>query len=74
MTLVRDLPDTGHTSAGRVVLLCHACGGEYGATPGDYWQLAPDDELECCGEPCILATVRTTYAPFPNGNRRNRSR
>jgi len=33
---------------------CAQCGGEYSATPGDYWN-APDElGMECCDTPLVL--------------------
>lgn len=45
------------------ILYCYGCGGEFSATPGDYWQYPRDAEIECgeCGDPLSLVVKRTVY-------------
>lgn len=50
-------------SGPHAVLLCPTCGGEWSADAGDYCQLADDDKITCCGEPCEFVTARTVYKP-----------
>lgn len=53
----KDLKDVPHS-----ILLCKACGAEYSATPGDYWNLKPDDPLDClCGNSLVQVKRVITY-------------
>jgi hypothetical protein len=51
----RDLPESTLPEAGGLgagaFLYCRRCGGEFSATRGDYWALAPDAAMTCNGWP-----------------------
>jgi len=39
-------------------LFCPACGAQYSANTGDYWNVPDDKEVYCeCGEPMVLAVT-----------------
>jgi len=52
---VRDNPQE------RVLLHCPHCGGDYSASPEDYFISAPETVLKCCEHPLMLARKITTY-------------
>ena len=48
----------------KAIAVCPACGSEYSANKGDYWDRKPDDALTCCGGLiCELSTKKTVYDP-----------
>jgi len=66
---ITDLPDLSRTIDDRGVyhpppfLYCEVCQGEYSAHRGDYWAVAPEGEIACCGEPCQLVKRETRLIP-----------
>lgn len=52
---IRDL--TGLPPA--AVQFCPRCGGRYSAYAADYFALAPDTPLRCCGGPVRLVVEKT---------------
>lgn len=40
-------------------MLCKgACGGQFSATRGDYWQVPDEVQIKCCGVPAVLAVEK----------------
>jgi len=67
-----DLPKAmdwiGNVEPIRPILYCDSCGGEWSATPGDYFMLPADYVFKCntCGGvPMRLVTKRTVYQDWP---------
>lgn len=60
---IKNLPESTLPEGGGpgVVALCRECGNTYSATRGDYFMMAPDDVLKCCGEPNVLAQLHSEY-------------
>jgi hypothetical protein len=56
MITVQELPEQPEP---RTFLYCHHCGEQYSAYRGDYFLVAPDSVMQCCGEPMVLIHVRT---------------
>lgn len=53
----RDLPEQIKGE----FMLCQKCGGEYSADARDYWHLAPDTPMRCCGVSMRLVKRETRY-------------
>lgn len=64
--LTSDLPEQPKPD---VLLYCPGCCAEYSATRGDYFRMAPDEDMEpCeCGEYLVLAKKTTTIEPVELG-------
>jgi len=58
----KNLQDQLNMPYPRPIAVCPACGAEYSANKGDYWQLEDDDALTCCnGLICELYVKKTVY-------------
>jgi hypothetical protein len=62
-------PDGSTTVPRRPSMTCSEVGemhGVYSATPGDYWQMNPEDEFTCseCGAPMELVMQRSGFDPY----------
>lgn len=58
---VKDLKDQIGMQGPRPFLKCFACGAEYSANKGDYWDRDPEYVFKCCGRLMHVVTQRTVY-------------
>lgn len=62
LAYIKNLSEQMNMKGIRPIAVCPACGAEYSANKGDYWNLKPDDALTCCdGIICELVTKHTIY-------------
>lgn len=61
MITVAELKDQTGMVEPRPFLYCGECESECSANKGDYFFLADDEVLTCCGEPMKLCVKRITY-------------
>jgi len=63
LAYVKNLKDQILTND-RAIAVCPACGAEYSANKGDYWNWKPTEAIVCCdGLICELMTKHTVYKP-----------
>lgn len=51
---VRDLKP-GDNGAGKPFLYCRKCRARFSADARDYWSVAPETVVKCCGRPVVRA-------------------
>lgn len=57
----KDLKNQLGTPDPRPILLCNACGQEYSANSGDYWNVDPDYVFKHCGKNMRLVIKKIVY-------------
>ena len=63
LAYVKNLKDQILTND-KTIAMCPACGAEYSANKGDYWNCKPETPLTCCeGLICELVTKHAIYKP-----------
>ncbi len=73
MITVADLKEQTDTPEPRPVLHCFACGEDFSANKGDYFNRPETYPFFCCDKPMELATKRVVYEPVPPSTKTSRS-